>query len=279
MPDSTKPFSVSYSKMGTFRRCLQQYTWKYTNKYYPPSSMGQARGTAGHAALAVWHVSYDPQTALQAAWDNWSNAGYQDNEDWQLLEQALLRYFPWSQQHDKFTLKVAEQKFEIQYDVSGIPFVLTGFIDGIVEEDGHLWLLENKFYKKMENNDNPMDTQVSIYMLAAHTLDYDVKGVIYNKVRVADTKVAITEPVVRTRQYRNPAGLAKVEQEMIQQVRAMMLYDKQGGVPYRNVTKDCSWDCSFHQACLSMTDDGVEPTEILQTICNLRSNETDGQEI
>jgi hypothetical protein len=242
--------------------------------------MGQARGTAGHAALAVWHVDYDPQKAMQAAWDNWSNAGYQDNEDWQLLEAALNRYFIWSKANDRFILKVAEQKFEIEYQVyedprtNDIPkpVVFTGFMDGIVEEDGFLWILENKFLKKMDNSDSTMDPQVSSYMLAAHTLGYDVKGVIYNKVRVADTKVAISEPVVRTRQYRNPAGLAKVEQEMIQQVKAMMAYAK-GGVPYRSITKDCSWDCSFFSACGSMSDDGVEPTEILKMVCNIRSNE------
>jgi hypothetical protein len=268
----TKPFSVSYSKMGTFRRCLQQYHWKYKGKFYPPSSMGQARGTAGHAALAVWHQTYVADDSMQKAWDTWSNAGYEDNEDWKILEDALNRYFAWSASHDEFVLKVAEQKFDLDLMIGDVPVVLTGYIDGIVEEKGFLWLLENKFYKQMQNNDNPMDMQVSTYMLAAHKLNYDAKGVIYNKVRVTSSKIALTEPVVRSRQYRNAAGLERVEQDILCQIQAMLKYEE-GGVPYRNPTNDCSWDCAFHAACLSMTDDGQEPGEILEKICNLRRTE------
>lgn len=273
--DVAKPYSVSHSKMQVFRRCLQQYHWKYVDKYFPPSSIGQQRGTSGHAALAVWHVSYNADEASQAAWDSWSNAGYQDGEDWQTLFNALVRYYNWSSQNDTLKLQAAEQKFEIAYEVSGIPFNFTGYIDGIVEEDNRLWILENKFLKRMDNTDSSMDQQASLYMLAAHLLNYDVQGVIYNKVRVADTKVAITEPVVRSRMYRNSLGLDKIQNEMLAQVRSMMLHEKGEKQPYRNPTKDCSWDCAFHTACLSMQDDGQEPTDLLKQIVHIRS--TDGE--
>ena len=270
---SNKPYGVSYSKMASFRRCLQSFHWKYMNKYFTPSSMGQQRGTSGHAALAVWHVGYDRKEAIEAAWDSWSGAGYADNEDWQLLYAALLRYFDWSASHDTFVLKVAEQKFDVEYDLDGVPVILTGYMDGIVEEDGRLWVLENKFLKRMDNNDTSLDMQVSTYMLAAQLLKYDVSGVIYNKVRISDSKVAVTEPVVRTRMFRNPQGLDRVQNEMIQQMRQMIFYEKGGGVPYRNPTKDCSWDCAFYQACLSMQDDGQDPTELLKMIASTRSTD------
>jgi hypothetical protein len=270
-----KSYHVSHSKMAAFRRCKQQYAWKYIDHYFPPSSMGQARGTAGHAALGVWHVDYDQAKAMEAAWQNWQNAGYQNNEDWQQLETALSRYFVWSLANDTFKLKIAEQEFNIEYDLNGETFVFNGFIDGVVEEKGQTWLLENKFYKRMDNNDNSMDMQVSLYLLAAHLLGYEANGVIYNKVRVGDTKIAATEPVVRTRLYRNPQGLERIQNEMLIQVADMIKFEKEGGVPYRNPTKDCSWDCAFFQACLSMTDDGQDPTDILKTITNLRSTEND----
>lgn len=267
-----KNFKVSHSKMSAFRRCLQQYHWKYIEKYFPPSNIGQSRGTAGHTALAVWHREYDAEKATEAAWENWSNAGFGDGEDWQQLFQALLRYYEWSQANDTFKLKVAEQEFNIEYEVSGKKVIFNGFIDGVVEENGNLWILENKFLKKMDNSSNPIDQQVSLYMLAAHLLEYDVKGVIYNKVRVGDTKVAVTEPVVRTRMYRNALGLSSVQDDMLIQIKSMLDYEE-GGVPYKNPTKDCSWDCAFYQACVSQSDDGQIPTQILQTIANLRSNE------
>ena len=273
---AVKPYSVSHSKMATFRRCRQQFKWKYIDKYFPPSSMGQQRGTSGHAALARWHVDYDRTKAMDAAWENWSNAGFSDNEDWQQLQQALLRYFDWSADNDKFTLLVAEQKFEIDYEVGEEKVQFIGYIDGIVEENKQTWILENKFLKRMDNTENTMDQQVSLYMLAAHLMNYEAQGVIYNKVRMGSTKVAITEPVVRTRMHRNPQGISKIQDEMLIQIQDMINFEQKGGGVYRNPTKDCSWDCPFHAACLSMADDGQEPAEILQQISQIRSTDDNG---
>ena len=273
MTNRPKAFSVSYSRMSCFRRCLQQYHWRYIDKYYPPFSMGQVRGSAGHAALASWHTKYEEEAALQAAWSKWVSEGFTQNEEWDLLSVSLTRYFSWSRANDTFKLLEAEKRFDIQYLSDGKPCILTGYIDGIVEEkDGRIWLLENKFYKRMDGSGLEMDQQVSTYLLAAHTIQHAAVGVIYNMVRVADTKIAVTEPVVRKRIFRNPAGLRKIETEMLSQVANMLRY-QEGGEPYRNATKDCHWDCSFYSACLSMLDDGQVPTEILQSLSNTRSTE------
>jgi len=271
MSAKQKAFSVSHSKMATFRRCLQQFHWKYIDGHYPPSSAGQLRGTCGHAALAIWHVDYDEDKATQAAWDIWESHGFSQNEDWQLLEDSLGRYYPWSREHDKFKLLHAEQEFNIHFDVEGTDVKFNGYIDGIVEENKKLWLLENKFYKRMQNaNTLFLDQQVSLYMLASHLLGYEVQGVIYNMVRVADTKIAVTEPVVRQRIYRSSEGLGLIQNEMLQQVGAMLTYVQKGGPTYRTPTKDCTWDCSFYRACLGMTEDGQEPTEELQAVTTKR---------
>jgi len=273
---SPKPFSVSHTKLSTFRRCLQKYHWMYVDKYYPPPGVGQARGSAGHSALAKWHVDYNSQTAMDAAWIVWESNGYGQGDDWQLLEDALNRYFPWSLKNDNFKLLSAEEKFEIEFDISEYgyeniePFTFIGYIDGIVEEDGHKWLLENKFYKRMDKSSKEMDQQSTMYLLAAQLLGYDVRGVIYNMVRVADSKVAVTEPVVRQRVFRNASGLEKVQHEVQIQTADMQSYHMRGGMPYRNMTKDCSWDCPFYNPCLSMLDDGQDPTEILQSLVNIR---------
>jgi hypothetical protein len=265
-----KPFGVSYSKMACFRRCLQQYDWKYVQKFYPPSGLGQVRGSAGHSALAAWHKDYDADKSMQSAWDRWFSEGQQDGPEWQILEDSLNRYFQWSSEHDTFKLLEAEKEFNIAYTIGEVPFVLNGFIDGIVEEDNRLWLLENKFFKRMDDSGLEMDAQVSTYLLAAHTLYPKVEGVLYNMVRVADTKIAITEPVLRKRIYRNPEGLKRIEEEILSQVRDMLAYQK-GGEAYRNATKDCHWGCSFYGACLSMLDDGQNPRKILENLTMIRS--------
>jgi|SRR3989304_1397430 len=285
-----KPFNISHTKLATFRRCLQQYHWKYVDKYYPPSSIGQARGIAGHAALAEWHTTYDTDKSMQAAWDNWELAGYTQDEEWQLLEDALNRYYIFSAEKDTFKIITAEKKFVLplhtlvssgtsseHLESVGIPsdIEFIGYIDGIVKDQETFWLLENKFYKRMDNSDLSMDSQVSLYLLAASIMDFKVNGVIYNIIRVADTKIAASEPVIRRKVYRNPAGLQHIKQEIIRQTQVMHKYHQEGGVPYRNPTKDCSWDCPFYQPCLSMTDDGQEPTQILQSITQVRRTDDD----
>jgi hypothetical protein len=289
---AAKPFQVSHSKLQVFRRCLQQYHWKYIEGYYPPSTSGQARGTAGHAALAIWHAEYDREKALDGAWEVWETNAQKPGPDWDLLEVSLVRYFDWSEQNrDNFKIIKSEQEFQIEFEVPHYTLtrkefnkpgetwnsdhdsiVLVGFIDGIVEDRGQLWLLENKFYKRMDNSPLDLDPQVSIYLLAANLLGYPVQGVIYNIVRVADTKIAVTEPVVRRRLHRSLEGLDHIQEEIMRQVDRMIAY-QQGGIPYRNPTKDCHWDCPFYSACLLLTDDGQPPTNQLISISQTRSAE------
>lgn len=72
--------------------------------------MGQIRGSAGHAALANWHVNYKVDLALTAAWKHWYGENLQQNADWQLLEDSLLRYFEWSINNDTF--KILHSEYE-----------------------------------------------------------------------------------------------------------------------------------------------------------------------
>lgn len=273
-----KPYSVSYSKMGQFRRCLQAYDWKYIQKYFPPSGIGQARGTCGHAALAVWHVNYDPQEAMQVAWDTWNENGYLEaNADWLLLEEALNRYFIFSKEHDTFKMMVSEQKFDIEYELPTGPtasVIFTGYIDGIIEDADGQWLMEHKFLKQVDNGNKDLDHQSSLYLLAAQRLGFKVNGVLYNQIRMG-TKIAEKEPVLRRKVTRNMSGLDHIEHELLQQVKAMQTFER-GGEVYRNPTKDCSWDCAFYNACLSLQDDGQMPTEILKQLIVTRSqNDTE----
>lgn len=264
-------FQISHTKLGTFRRCKQQYHWKYINKYYPKSSEGQVRGSAGHAGLAEWHRSYDAAKAMDAAWNKWAAEGWSEGEAWQLTEETLLRYFAWSEQNDTFTIIQSEQKFSFVFAEPDVKLI--GFIDGIVKaEDGRMWLLENKFNKKVSTGGLDIDSQSTMYLLAAKLLNQPAVGVLYNIIRVG-TKIALKEPVVRKSLYRNPNGLDYALQEILQQAREMIKYHEEGGEPYRNPTRDCSWDCPFYTACLNLLEDGIEPTQQLELACNLTKKE------
>lgn len=265
-----KPYSISHTKLATYRRCKQQYHWKYIDHFYPKASVGQVRGSAGHAALGEWHRTYQTYTALDAAWDKWVAEGQGLGEDWDLTVETLERYFAWSRENDTFTILKAEQKFDIIFKDPAIKF--TGYIDGIIqEEDGRIWLLENKFNKRVQTSHLDMDIQATIYMLAANLLGHKPVGVLYNIIRVG-TKIAEKQPVVRKQLYRNSDGLNHVTHEILLQAKEMIEYDK-GGTPYRNPTKDCSWDCPFFAACLNLLDDGIEPTQQLELACHLNRKE------
>lgn len=268
MKDSETAYNISHTKLATFRRCLQQFHWKYLDHYYPKPSIGQIRGLAGHAALAEWHRSGNINESVAAAWKKWSAEGLGEDDEWLLLQDILTNYFIWSAEHDRFKILKSEFEFKVQFEGADMPIILTGFIDGIVEEDGRKWLLENKFHKRASVSNLDLDPQVAIYRLGAAINDIDTAGVIYNVVRVADTKIAKTEPALRARLYHSSAGLDKVSQEIFEQAKAMIKYEQEGGIPYRNPTTNCSWDCPFYAACLSMQDDGEIPTHLLEIACN-----------
>jgi PD-(D/E)XK nuclease superfamily len=265
-------FKVSHSKMAAFRRCLQRYQWNYVDKYFSPPGEGQMRGLVGHAALAVWHSTYDAEQALAAAQREYELQVGVLNDDWVTMELTLTRYFDWSRQNDTFKVVSSEQEFNIafEFDDAEQNFTLNGYIDGLVEEKGTMWILENKFYKRADNTPLDLDAQVSIYVLAASLLGYEVQGVIYNIVRMAGSKVSEKEPVIRRRLHRSSTGLELVEREIADQVRMMRSYHK-GELPtFRNPTKDCHWDCAFYDACLMLSLDGRKPTFMLERISHTR---------
>lgn len=260
-------YQISHTKLATFRRCLQQFHWKYIDHYYPKSSIGQSCGTTGHAALAEWHTHHDSERSLKAAWNKWLSLGYREGEDWENLQNILTRYFEWSKVNDSFQVIESEFKFELLYGEE-IPVLFIGFIDGIVVENGRTWLLENKFNKRASTSNLELDAQATLYLMAANFLEKNAEGVIYNIVRMGDTKIAQKEPAIRARLYRSRSGLDRVSQEIYEQAKIMLKYEKEGGIPYRNPTKDCSWDCPFYSACLSMQDDGIEPSSLLEYVCS-----------
>lgn len=265
-------FQVSHTKLATFRRCKQQYYWKYLKKYFPKPSIGQSRGSAGHAALAVWHKDYNVKTALDAAWTKWYGDGFDDSDEWQLLQKALNNYFAWSYKNDSFILEESEFKFTLQFETEPV-ITLVGYVDGILSDANRFWLLENKFQKRASVRNLDMDAQVTLYLMAMSNLRNDIDGVLYNAVRIGDTKIAVKEPCLRSKIYRSKNGFNTVAGEIVAQALEMVRFEQEEQAPYRNPTRDCSWDCPFYSVCLSMLDDGIESEELLRASCNNNDEE------
>lgn len=260
--------NYSYSLLSSWRRCRQRFVWQYLEGYRAPSSIGQVKGTAGHAALANWHLEYNAEQSLKVADETFQaalvNNGLPNDESsqdaWEDLEEALLRYYPYSEMHDTFTLINSELEFNI--DVGGENF--KGYIDAVIEDThGYTWLMEHKFNKRVYTKHLDLDAQVGLYMLAASLLGYQPQGVMYNIIRTGGGPTARKDPVVRKTLYRNPEGLHYIATELQAQIADIQTFLQEGGYVYRNPTKDCSWDCPFYRACLSLEDVG-EASSVLK---------------
>lgn len=248
----------SYSSLSTWRRCKYRYYLQYILDYDSPPSMGQARGTVGHAALAEWYKNgMNDDKAMKVAEGELTNIeianGWDMAGDWEKLSVVLKRYFNWARENDHFD-EVLSTELEYELDIEG--HKLVGFIDGIIKTKKQAWILEHKFVKQASVQHVTLDMQISTYMIAATLLGYEPHGVMYNVIRMGETGIASTQPVLRTYAYRNYEGLSIIIDELILQMNEMDEFHKKGGSVYRNPTKDCNWDCAFKDVCLSINDCG-----------------------
>lgn len=263
-----KELILSYSSLKMWRRCRYKYWLRYLEGYKPEgSSPGLMRGSAGHAALAYWYSSgsEDDEGAIDKAWEVFSSPGElvgNAEEEFELLEEALGRYFEWARDKDRWEVLDIEREFKISVDER---LALLGYIDMFVMDKKQMWIVENKFLKRVQTRHLDMDPQVSTYMLGAMALGFKPVGVIYNIIRIGSGPTAKKEPVVRLLQYRNPEGLRGKLREIIMQSEEVQEFWDDGGRIYRNETKDCSWDCSFFEVCLSITDSG-NGEDVLKTM-------------
>lgn len=250
----------SYSMLSSWRRCRFRWYLQYIEGYITPTSLGQARGTCGHTALAYWYMRAKRgkkagQRAIGVAWDKWQSIWEDDGPDpkeFALLEEALTRYFDWAKANDDWNMVTAEFHFDNPLG----EFRLQGYIDGIVRKQDHVWLLENKFQKQARTAHLDLDAQVGVYMIGASLSGYKPVGVIYNIVRIGSGPTALKCPVERRFLYRSAEGLNAKIQEIHSQMKEMDQFKRQGGEIYRNETQNCNWDCGFYNVCLAMNEAG-----------------------
>jgi RecB family exonuclease len=252
------PERFSHSSLAAWRRCRYRYYLSYIEDYASKPSVGQMRGTIGHACLGEWYGNgLDDAKAIEKATEVANQleieSGIDFSNDWDELLLTFHRYFNWARVHDNFETIAIEQEYEI--DINGIK--LMGFIDGIVKQNNSIWILEHKFLKQASIKHIDLDQQISIYMLAARKLGYDPVGCMYNIIRIGKGGIAVTEPVLRTLAYRNAEGLRVVEYELSNQMLELKTFNEKRHLPvYRNPTKDCHWDCQYYYACISLNDSG-----------------------
>ena len=271
----------SHSSMETYRRCRQKFYWTYVKNYKPDPSMGMIKGSIGHSALAVWYRTYDSDQALQAASDKLfeyeRSSNMELSELWDETEPILSRYMDWSRKHDDFG-KVHEGMIEKKFEIKIGTYDVIGYIDAIVEmSNGLQWILEHKFWSRVERNHLDLDPQVSLYLMAARKEGYQPQGVLYNIIKMSTSEASSHQPVIRIPLFRNAEGSRYIERELELQLNEQSKFLEGYGAVYRTPMKSCPYDCGFFSACLDLNTEGT-PMRSLDNIPKFKEESEEAED-
>ena len=206
------PTLLTSTALATFRACPRKYRNRYVLRLARARKATPLRfGGAFHLGLEMRQregVLYDPIETATAGYD--CRPDWADPVDWaverETLRQLLAGHF-WRYEQDNIEYVAVEQSFEVPLVNPGSgrrnrKFALAGKIDGIVRlADGRLAVLE---FKTAGEDIDPSseywprlrcDGQISMYVLAARALGYDVATVLYDVTR---------KPTIRLRKNETP---------------------------------------------------------------------------
>ncbi len=278
---------------ATFRACPRKYRNRYIFRLARVRQATALRfGSAFHLGLEIRGRDLPLLDPIAEA-----TAGYETRPDWaepvewaverETLRQLLAGHI-WRYSQDNLSHVAVEKSFEMSLTNpatgwSSHRFRLAGKIDGIVQlPDGRLAVLE---YKTAGEDIGPAgeywprlrcDGQISLYVLAARSMGFDVAAVLYDVTR---------KPTIRLRQNETPEEysqrlyedidarpdyyfqrreiprledeLAEFQSELWQQAQAIgeaTNHDRW----YRGVSKITCGNCEFSQLCFNNTR--IDPT-------------------
>lgn len=201
---------LTHSRLSCWRACPRQHYYRYELGLRPAKDDYALRvGSAFHAALEAQDKGLDPEVAL----------GEKLTDDFDMALVAAMfdahsRYYA----DNRPETVASEQAFEMPLTnpETGAPtpnFRLAGVIDRIVRlSDGRLALMENKttsrdFAPGAEYwNRLHLDSQLTIYLIAARALGYDIATILYDVTRRPQQKPLKATPAEK-RTYKKDGTL------------------------------------------------------------------------
>jgi hypothetical protein len=191
---------LTNSRREAFQVCRKKHYYAYELGVRPIDDAKALRmGTAGHAGVETLGRGGSLAEACDAVRSHYNDMPtYYDQYEWDVELETVLRLvcaYDWRWGQHKLIYHSVEQVFQLpllnpQSGKRTSSFDLGGKIDGIVEmEDGRLAVKESKFLGEDIGPDAPlwrrmkMDQQVSLYVIAARRLGYDIDTVLYDVVR------------------------------------------------------------------------------------------------
>lgn len=191
---------LTHSRISSFKSCRKKHFYEYEHRVRRTTDSRALRmGTAYHAGLEALGHGLPIDDAFAAVSQCYENepTGF-DSREWLIEHQTVLNLlagYAWRWESSPLEYVAVEQEFCIplvnpETGRASTTFMLAGKIDGIVRlEDGRLAVKENKLLGDDISVDDflwrrlAIDPQISIYVLAARELGYDVDCVLYDATR------------------------------------------------------------------------------------------------
>lgn len=203
---ATKESRLTNSRIRCAQTCLKKHHLSYElGVRKDVDSLPLRLGSAFHEGLDIHKKGDSPQAAIDKAIEDFNNStpvtndadrAYQRAIEGEKVTQLLNGYFwRWEDMDKDIEIIASELSFEIPITnpASGRTsrtFTLAGKIDAIVRlADGRLAVLEHKTTSDDISPDSDywaklrIDSQISLYYMAAKALGYDVETVLYDVTR------------------------------------------------------------------------------------------------
>jgi len=312
-PSSTLSNKLTSTRLSSLRRCPRLHFYRYELGLSRSRSAAPLRfGAAFHAGLEARNRGADELAATVCAL-----AGYEtmptwaDPADWAVERETLKSLFGghlWRYSESPLEFIAVELGFDVPLrnpDTGGVSktFTLGGKMDGVVRlSDGRLAVLEYKTAGEDISPDSDYwrrlrcDGQISLYVLAARMLGFDVATVIYDvtrkptiRLRQNETPEAFGERLLsdigeRPDYYYQRREVPRLEDELVayqaelwQQAQHLMELRRRAGkladpsnAHFRNVSKMTCGLCEFSELCLGgvRVDPACPPAgfQVLETV-------------
>lgn len=207
VPSGPNVITISYSLLQSFRNCRKLAQNQYVRGLEPHKKRSHALefGTLIHKCLELWHTSYDLTSVMDYIENHYkkeSDSGRRSEivEDL-VTAKAMMRGYSTQYPSETFKIISLESNFVapiIDLDGTALAGVrMKGRVDGIVEEGGQYFLLENKTAGVIDKNYLNrlwIDAQIILYShYISQTTPYKLAGVYYNVIAKTKTKMEFAE--------------------------------------------------------------------------------------
>lgn len=179
---------LTHSAMMMFMSCRTKYAARYLHHLVPMNRpRALSLGSAVHAGLEVWFKSHNAQFAVDTA-ASYADLGPEDS----VKAAEMVRMYTEEYEDDDFVVIDVERSFQVplrhpETKRRSTMWDLAGKVDGLVEKNGKLYILEHKTTTAMTDDywaRVDIDSQIMTYAIAlSQELKRPIYGAIYDVLR------------------------------------------------------------------------------------------------